>query len=154
MLAVVNFEFNFNQILNKLNSNSELIFEKFVSNVSQISLSYSFAQTTSNQAFSKPKSRPPAPAKNDTTFIILEINLFNNKLTKLKHLGQIMGAKIGQPITSILRNGGFSSLYDSFVVSSSAVLRLNFCAKNPPLRQAANRQDVKKLQFTTHQPFF
>jgi len=25
------------------------------------------------------------------------------------------------------------------VVVSSAVLRLNFCAKNPPLRQAANR---------------
>jgi len=25
------------------------------------------------------------------------------------------------------------------VVGSSAVLRLNFCAKNPPLRQAANR---------------
>lgn len=34
LLAVVNFEFNFNQILNKLNSNSELIFEKFVSNSS------------------------------------------------------------------------------------------------------------------------
>ena len=27
--------------------------------------------------------------------------------------------------------------YDSLVVGSSAVLRLNFCAKNPPLRQAA-----------------
>jgi len=25
------------------------------------------------------------------------------------------------------------------VVGSSAVLRLNFCAKNPPLRQAAKR---------------
>ena len=36
LLAVVNFEFNFNQILNKLNSNSELIFEKFVSNSSDI----------------------------------------------------------------------------------------------------------------------
>jgi len=29
--------------------------------------------------------------------------------------------------------------YDSFVVGSSEVLRLNFCAKNPPLRQAAKR---------------
>ena len=29
--------------------------------------------------------------------------------------------------------------YDSFVLNQSAVLRLNFCAKNPPLRQAANR---------------
>ena len=44
-----------------------------------------------------------------------------------------------QPITAVWRNGGFSASYDSFVVDSSAVLRLNFCAKNPPLRQAANR---------------
>ena len=45
----------------------------------------------------------------------------------------------GQLITAVWRNGGFSASYDSFVVGSSAVLRLNFCAKNPPLRQAANR---------------
>jgi len=44
-----------------------------------------------------------------------------------------------QPITAVWRNGGFIASYDSFVVGSSAVLRLNFCAKNPPLRQAANR---------------
>ena len=44
-----------------------------------------------------------------------------------------------QPITAVWRNGGFSASYDSFVVGSSAVLRLNFCAKNPPLRQAAKR---------------
>ncbi|MCK9481713.1 MAG: hypothetical protein M0R38_08150 [Bacteroidia bacterium] len=41
--------------------------------------------------------------------------------------------------TAVLRNGGFSASYDSFVVGSSAVLRLNFCAKNPPLRKAAKR---------------
>ena len=41
--------------------------------------------------------------------------------------------------TAVWRNAGFSASYDSFVISSSAVLRLNFCAKNPPLRQAANR---------------
>ena len=41
--------------------------------------------------------------------------------------------------TAVWRNGGCSALFDSFVVGSSAVLRLNFCAKNPPLRQAANR---------------
>jgi hypothetical protein len=29
--------------------------------------------------------------------------------------------------------------YDSLVLNQSVVLRLNFCAKNPPLRQAANR---------------
>lgn len=44
-----------------------------------------------------------------------------------------------QPPTAVWRNGGCSASYDSFVVGSSAVLRLNFCAKNPPLRQAAKR---------------
>jgi len=29
--------------------------------------------------------------------------------------------------------------YESLVLNQSAVLRLNFCAKNPPLRQAAKR---------------
>lgn len=42
-----------------------------------------------------------------------------------------------QLVTAVWRNGGFSASYDSFVVGSSAVLRLNFCAINPPLRQAA-----------------
>jgi hypothetical protein len=41
--------------------------------------------------------------------------------------------------TAVWRNGGFSASYDSFVVGSSSVLRLNFCAENPPLRQAAKR---------------
>jgi len=45
----------------------------------------------------------------------------------------------GLLLTAVWRNGGFSASYDSFVVGSSAVLRLNFCAKNPPLRQAAKR---------------
>jgi hypothetical protein len=44
--------------------------------------------------------------------------------------------------TAVWRNGGFSASYDSFVVGSSAVLRMTICAKNPPLRQAANRQTV------------
>ena len=47
--------------------------------------------------------------------------------------------KEGQHLTAVWRNGGFSASYDSFVVGSGAVLRLNFCAKNPPLRQAAKR---------------
>ena len=47
--------------------------------------------------------------------------------------------KKGEGITAVWRNGGCSASYDSFVVGSSVVLRLNFCAKNPPLRQAANR---------------
>ena len=43
----------------------------------------------------------------------------------------------GQQLTAVLRNGGCSASYDSFLVGSSAVLRLNFCAENPPLRKAA-----------------
>jgi hypothetical protein len=44
-----------------------------------------------------------------------------------------------QPLTAVWRNGGFSTSYDSFVLGSSAVLRLKFCAKNLPLRQAEKR---------------
>lgn len=44
-----------------------------------------------------------------------------------------------QHLTAVWRNGGCGASYDSFVVGASAVLRLNFCAKNPPLRQAAKR---------------
>ena len=40
------------------------------------------------------------------------------------------GGQERQQLTAVWRNGGFSSSYDSFVVGSSAVLRLNFCAKN------------------------
>jgi len=49
------------------------------------------------------------------------------------------GGQERQQLTAVWRNGGLSASYDSFVVGSSAVLRLNFCAKNPPLRQAAKR---------------
>ncbi|WP_146250416.1 hypothetical protein [Hydrotalea sandarakina] len=45
----------------------------------------------------------------------------------------------GLLLTAVWHNGGCSASYESFVVGSSAVLRLNFCAKNPPLRQAAKR---------------
>ncbi len=38
----------------------------------------------------------------------------------------------GQQVNAVWHNDGFSASYDSFVVGSSAVLRLNFCAKNPP----------------------
>lgn len=56
-------------------------------------------------------------------------------LTFLNHSGQTEC----QQVTAVLRNGGCSASYDSSVVGSSAVLRLNFCAKNPPLRKAENR---------------
>ena len=50
-----------------------------------------------------------------------------------------MDRKEGQHITAVWRNGGCRASYESFVVGSSVALRLNFCAKNPPLRQAAKR---------------
>ena len=56
-----------------------------------------------------------------------------------KDKGFIHGRQERQPVTAVLRNGGCSASYDSFVVGSSAVLRLNICAKNPPLSQAAKR---------------
>ena len=43
------------------------------------------------------------------------------------------------PITVVWRNGGLRASYDSFVVASSVVLRLNISAKNPSLRQSSNR---------------
>ncbi|MCZ2357353.1 MAG: hypothetical protein LC115_11835, partial [Bacteroidia bacterium] len=49
----------------------------------------------------------------------------------------------GQQLTSVWRNGGFSASYDSFVVSSSAVLLLNFCASisaTTPSRKNVERQ--------------
>jgi hypothetical protein len=49
------------------------------------------------------------------------------------------GGQERQQLTAVWRNGGCSASYDSFVVGSGAVLRLNFCAKNPPLRQAVKR---------------
>ena len=42
-------------------------------------------------------------------------------------------------LTAVWRNGGFSASYDSFVVGSSAVLRINICGENRHLRQAAKR---------------
>ena len=41
--------------------------------------------------------------------------------------------------TAVLRNGGCSASYDRFVVDSSSVLRLNFCAK---IRHYAKPQNV------------
>jgi hypothetical protein len=39
---------------------------------------------------------------------------------------------------------GVLCFYDSEVLNSSFVHLMNFCAKNPRLRKAANRQAVKK----------
>ena len=42
-------------------------------------------------------------------------------------------------LTAVLQKWRFIASYDSEVVNQNLVLRLNFCAKNPPLRQAAER---------------
>jgi len=55
-------------------------------------------------------------------------------------------------LTAVWRNGGCSASYDSFVVSSSAVPRLNFCAKNPPLRQAFSVVGYRKTETSIKQP--
>ena len=47
--------------------------------------------------------------------------------------------KIATSANSSLAKWRVACFYDSLVLNQSAVLRLNFCAKNPPLRQAANR---------------
>ncbi|PKP25196.1 MAG: hypothetical protein CVU03_09055 [Bacteroidetes bacterium HGW-Bacteroidetes-2] len=53
----------------------------------------------------------------------------------------------GQQLKAIWHNGGCSASYDSFVVGSSAVLQLSFCAKNPPLRKAVSRYSgIKKTK--------
>lgn len=45
----------------------------------------------------------------------------------------------GQHTTAVLRNGGCSASYDSFVVQQTVVLRIKICGENPPLRQATKR---------------
>ena len=46
---------------------------------------------------------------------------------------------------TVLPKAGLNSFDWTFVQGSTAVILLNFCAKNPPHRQAENRQVVKKL---------
>jgi hypothetical protein len=48
-------------------------------------------------------------------------------------------------LTAVWRNGGFSASYDSFVVDSSAVLRLNFCAKIRHYAKPRNVCDLNQL---------
>ncbi len=66
----------------------------------------------------------------------------------LSHLTSTTGQTERQLVTAVLRNGGCIASYDSFVVGSSAVLRLNFCAEKPPLRKAAKRYRIWSIKFT------
>ena len=47
--------------------------------------------------------------------------------------------RIKTPYNSIFAIGGVSCSADSLVVAESLVLRINICAKIPPLRKATNR---------------
>ena len=47
--------------------------------------------------------------------------------------------KKNERTTAVWRNGGCSASYDTFVVGSTFVLRLNFCASKPQLRKAPKR---------------
>ncbi|HTN68092.1 MAG TPA: hypothetical protein VLZ33_01370, partial [Dysgonamonadaceae bacterium] len=62
-----------------------------------------------------------------------------DKFTKSQNFIQVLLYLSCATGTAALRNGGFSASYDSFVVGSSAVLRLNFCAK---IRHYAKPQTV------------
>jgi hypothetical protein len=74
--------------------------------------------------------------------------------TKLNTDNGLQGQRTeGLLLTAVWRNGGFSASYDSFVVGSSAVLRLNFCAKNPPLRQAAKPMVCAMKLFSENNAF-
>ena len=89
----------------------------------------------------KKKLKIPFPSKNfKNTKAQRDTKTFRQTVAKLnKEMGISHGRQERQPVTAVWRNGGCSVSYDSFVEGSSSVVRLNFCAKNPPLRQAAKR---------------
>ena len=107
----------------------------------------------SNQSFVKELAKPtqeklflknfPTLQKNKKRNAQPDINRQKNKQTmtlKPNTDNGLQGRTTEHQLpTAVLRNGGCSASYDSFVVGSSAVLRLSFCAKNPPLRKAAER---------------
>ena len=51
------------------------------------------------------------------------------------------------PYNSGLAKGGLTCFVETFVLKQTFRLRMNFSAKNPALRQAAERQAVKKVRF-------
>ena len=51
-----------------------------------------------------------------------------------------------------LAKGGVSCFVETFVVNQTFVLRMNFCAKNPALRQAANRYMLCLDKHTAEKP--
>jgi hypothetical protein len=58
-----------------------------------------------------------------------------------------MTTEINTAGNSTFAIGWVSYSADSFVVTESSVLRINICGENRHLRQAPNRQAVKKLSF-------
>jgi hypothetical protein len=66
--------------------------------------------------------------------------LFHPAKSELKKISSPTRWTEGQLITAVWRNSGFSASYDSFVGKQTLMLRINICGENPPLRQAAKRQ--------------
>jgi len=83
-----------------------------------------------------------------STFAFLSTHKANKKCkraTKQTHQntttmdGQQHDRNRATSANSSLAKWRVTCFYDSLVLNQSAVLRLNFCAKMPPLRQAAKR---------------
>ena len=52
---------------------------------------------------------------------------------------ELVNDKKKTPHNNTYPKGGVSCSNDSFVVNQTLVFQIKFCAKNPPLRQAAKR---------------
>ena len=65
-----------------------------------------------------------------------------------------MDKKKGEGITGVWQDWGFWLNLKLVLCFQSQCLTESLGFLNPQPRQAPERQDVKKLQFTTHQPFF
>jgi len=59
-----------------------------------------------------------------------------------------MVRKESRPLNSTLAIGGISCTADSYMVAETFVLRINICAKSPPI---ANLQNVSGNSMTTQQ---
>jgi len=57
---------------------------------------------------------------------------------------ELVNDKKKTPHNNTYPKGGVSCSNDSFVVNQTLVFQIKFCAKNPPLRQAAKRYHTLK----------
>ena len=120
--------------------------QKHIANAQQ---SYTLASRTSQRTDqSLPKSMPaPTQEKIQNIFSCPskkiktpDTQTNTTKTVKLNSDNGLQGRTTEHQLpTAVWRNGGCNASHDSFVVGSSAVLRLYFCAKIPRLRQYPKR---------------